>query len=104
MRPDPGWIAAWRGLKHLHMRKSATYGTDDDRLANFTAVAQATGEPPELYVLERMLEKVTRSINMVKSGLADEVREYDDLSSLGLCAKALQQRRREIVLDPRCIP
>ena len=92
---DPDWLDAWRKLKTVHARKSSTYGTDDDRLANFTAVAQVTGDPPERYPLLRIVEKCERALNMLAAGDALSVQEYEDIASLALCAKALQMRRGE---------
>ena len=92
LNADPGWISAHQRLKELHIEKSSTYGTDGDRLANFTAVADVTGDPPELYPLLRIIEKATRSVNMIRTGQALEVREYPDIASLALCCEALRNR------------
>lgn len=89
---DPHWLAAHRDLVDLHVEKSSTYGVDDDRFSNFTAIAAATGAPPERYVLERIVEKATRALNMIDAGAAMAVKEYPDIASLGLCAEALQRR------------
>jgi hypothetical protein len=91
---DRHWLAAHGDLIALHVEKSSTYGADDDRLANFAAVSEATGAPPERYVIERIVEKATRALNMIDSGLALDVREYPDIASLGLCAEALLRRRQ----------
>lgn len=91
---DRHWLAAHGDLIRLHVEKSSTYGSSGDRFANFTAIADATGAPPERYVLERILEKTTRALNMIDAGLAADVKEYPDIASLGLCAEALQRRGR----------
>ena len=90
---DEKWMDAHRELRALHIRKSATYGRDGDRFANFTAVAYATGKPPEYYVALRMIEKLARTVNMIDAGDADSVKEWADLASLGLCGEALRRRR-----------
>lgn len=90
---DPGWLAAHQELRRLHIRKSATYGNQDDALHNFQAVAEATSQPPERYVIERTIEKLTRALNMIDAGTADAVKEYPDCASLMLCAEALRRRR-----------
>ncbi len=88
---DPGWLEAHAELRTLHRRKSRTYGTVEDPLANFTAVAD--GQPAELYVIQRTIEKLTRAKNMIRAGEADAVVEYPDCASLMLCAEALRRRR-----------
>ena len=90
---DPLWMEAHHELRDLHLRKSATYGRDDDRFRNFTAVASLAGGPPERYALLRIIEKATRALNMIDAGDADAVAEYPDIGSLGLCCEALRRRR-----------
>lgn len=90
---DDGWLLAYEQLLDLHIEKSATYGVDSDRLANFTKVAKATGHPAERYVLERIIEKAARALHMIDAGKGVDVSEYPDLASLGLCAEALRKRR-----------
>lgn len=94
---DPFWLAAHGRLLELHVEKSSTYGVDDDRFSNFTAVAAATGEPPERYALERIVEKATRALNMIGAGREGEVVEYPDLAALALCCEALQTRASALV-------
>lgn len=89
---DSDWLDAHAELRALHVRKSATYGTDTDRFENFSAVAEANGQPPEYYVAERMLEKLTRAFNMIRAGDSRAVKEWLDLASLALCAEALRRR------------
>lgn len=89
---DPFWVAAHQALLALHIEKSSTYGVDDDRFSNFTAVASATGAPPERYALERIVEKATRALNMIDAGQQAAVVEYPDLAALALCCQALQHR------------
>lgn len=93
---DRQWLAAHGELIKLHVDKSSTYGAGTDRFANFHAVADTTGKPPEHYVLQRIIEKATRALNMIDGGIADDVREYPDIASLGLCAEALRRRRLAI--------
>lgn len=90
---DQHWLHVHAALPELHARKSATYGTGDDRFANFTAVAAITGAAPERYALERLVEKATRALNMIDAGIADDVREYADIASLALVCAALQHKR-----------
>lgn len=90
---DQDWLEIHEGIRDLHVRKSATYGTDEDRFSNFTAVAAITGEPAELYVAERMLEKLARVVNMIRAGDADAVKEWPDLASLALCGGAILNKR-----------
>ena len=90
---DRRWHAAHAELRKLHVNKSSTYGTDEDPLANFTAVAAKNGQPPEFYALERIEEKLTRAMNMIRAGKAGAVKEYPDIASLALCAEALLRRR-----------
>lgn len=90
---DPHWVEAWQRLKALHVEKSSRYGREDDRLANFTAVAHVTGDAPERYPLLRIVEKCERALNMLAHGEALAVEEYEDIASLALCAHALQARR-----------
>jgi hypothetical protein len=89
---DPLWIEAHAELAALHERKSATYGTDQEKFSNFIAVATVTGRPPELYIAERMIEKLTRTVNMIQAGDAQAVKEWPDLASLALCAEAIRRR------------
>jgi hypothetical protein len=96
---DRFWLAAHGRLIELHVEKSATYGVADDRFSNFTAVAEATGAPPERYALERIVEKATRALNMIDAGQADQVVEYPDLAALALCCEAMQTRRQVAALE-----
>lgn len=90
---DPGWLQAWEALRPMHEEKSSTYGTQDDALWNFVLLGIAKDKPAEEYALERIVEKGTRALNMIRAGLADQVAEYPDMSSLALCCEALRQRR-----------
>lgn len=93
MTGDPLWIEAHDELRALHLRKSATYGTTADPLANFADIAAVANQQPERYVLERIVEKCSRALHMIDAGKADEVKEYPDVASLALCAEALRRRR-----------
>lgn len=90
---DIGWLSAYRELEALHLLKSASYGTERDKLANFTESARVLGKPAEYPVLVRMLDKLARAIHMIDNGEANQVKEYPDLASLSLCAEALRRRR-----------
>ena len=90
---DPNWHDAHDELKALHVRKSATYGTDSDPLANFTEVAKIAGHDPERYVLLRIVEKCARALHMLDIDEAEAVKEYPDIASLALCGEALRRRR-----------
>ena len=89
---DPGWLMAHGALLELHRDKSSTYGTGADPLANFTAVAAITGDPPELYVALRMIEKLSRAVNQIRAGSPLDVAEWPDLAGLALCGEALRIR------------
>lgn len=89
---DPGWIEVHDELLELHLEKSSTYGVDEEKFANYIAVAETTGDAPELYVAQRMIEKLTRTVNQIKAGDAVEVKEWPDLASLAICAEALRRR------------
>lgn len=93
---DPGWLEVHRELTDLHVEKSSTYGHDSDRLANFTGLADITGEPEELGPLMRLTEKAIRALNMIRAGNADAVREYADMASLGIICEALRRRRNDL--------
>jgi hypothetical protein len=115
---DPGWIRAHADLLDLHNEKSSTYGTGEDRLANFTKLGEAAGQPPERYAVERLIEKAIRALHMIDAGEAHAVKEYPDLASLALCAEALRLRKLGFTYsgkewadhldipphEPRCIP
>mgnify|MGYP001606125155 FL=1 len=88
---DPNWLQAWEELCPLHLSKSSTYGTAADPLSNFTQVAAQTGNPAEWYVAERMLEKLHRAFNIMRSD-PSAVEEWPDIASLALCAEALRRR------------
>ena len=92
---DPRWYEAWSALLDLHVEKSATYGEDEDRLANFTKLGAAAGQPPERYAVERLIEKAIRALHMIDADKSQEVAEYPDLASLALCAEALRIRGHE---------
>lgn len=91
---DPFWLDAHQALPELHARKSATYGTKSDRFANFTAVAAVNGNiARERYAIERAIEKLTRALNMIDAGVADDVAEYTDVASLALGMEAMRRHR-----------
>ncbi len=101
---DPGWLEAHAEmlpsimaihdeLLAVHEEKSATYGTDEDRLANFTVTAESLGMDWEAVPIIRMFEKLVRAANMLENGQAADIEEYTDIASLALCAEALRRRR-----------
>ena len=90
---DPGWLDAHAALLKVHYLKSSGYGTDADPLANFTAIAEMTGEPPWRYPIRRMLEKLARCVSLDKQGRQEELEEeFTDIASLALCATSLRRR------------
>lgn len=90
---DPGYLEAHAELAVLHAEKSAGYGTDGDRLANFTAIAHMTGEPAWRYPRRRAIEKLARMEALEAQGRVDELEtEHLDVASLMLCAEALRRR------------
>lgn len=90
---DPGWIEAWEALRPIHEEKSSGYGTGDDPLANFTAIAALTGEPAWVYPRRRAVEKLARMESLEAQGRVDELEEeHMDVASLMLCAEALRKR------------
>lgn len=82
-------------LKHLHCRKSATYGTELDALANYTATSEQLGEPPEYTAMVRIIEKLERAKNLIRSGRANDVKDWPDIAGLAIGAEALRRRRIE---------
>ena len=96
MKGDPGWLQAHRDLLALHLDKSSTYGTGADPLANFSAVSAITGDTPERYALQRIIEKASRAINQIDAGCSGDVKEYPDIAGLALCAEALRSRDKTL--------
>lgn len=100
MTGDPDYLAAHAELAALHALKSAGYGTDEDRLANFTAIADLTGEPAWRYPRRRAIEKLARMEALEAQGnIAALEEEHLDVASLMLCAEALRRR-----VDPPAPP
>lgn len=74
----------------LHIEKSSGYGTGEDPFANFTAVAQMSGQPRYLYPVHRTIEKLTRVLSLHAQGRTWELEEeFKDCSSLLDCATAM---------------
>jgi hypothetical protein len=93
VKGDPNWLAAHRELRPLHIEKSSGYGTGADPLANFTAVAAASGRPAFAYPIERLIEKAARCESLIAQGRHAELEEeFKDMASLALCAEALRRR------------
>jgi hypothetical protein len=91
-RGHPEYLALVNELKRLHLTKSGGYGTGSDPFANFSAVAQASGEPRYLYAILRSLEKLTRCLSLHAQGRVDELgEEFTDTASLLLCAEAMRR-------------
>lgn len=91
---DPGWLQVHAELRDLHLRKSGTYGTDTDALANYTGTSEKLGECDEYTVLVRMVEKLERATNLIRAGRANEVKDWPDLAALAVGAEALRRRRQ----------
>ncbi len=93
MTGDPDWLEVYTGLLRLHCEKSAGYGTGDDRLANFTAVAGISGDPGFLYPMRRSVEKLARCESLYRQGkFSDLAEEFTDIASLMICAEAMRRR------------
>ena len=92
---DPWWVEAHEMLLQLHKDKSRYYGNDDDRLANFTLVATATGKHPALYPTLRIIEKAQRVVEMIEAEEYTEIEEFMDIAGLALCAEVLNMRQEE---------
>lgn len=90
---DPGWVQVHGELGELHDRKSATYGTETDALANYTGTARKLGEPDEYVPMIRIMEKLERAKNLIRAGRADEVKDWKDIAALAIGAEALRRRR-----------
>ena len=74
----------------LHIEKSGGYGTNDDPFANFTAVADLSGQPRYLYPCHRAIEKLTRVMSLHAQGRVAELpEEFADIASLMDCAHAM---------------
>ena len=92
----PGYLKLLLERRALHVEKSSGYGTSDDPFANFTAVAQASGEPRYLYPILRSIEKLTRCLSLHTQGRSDELgEEFSDVASLMDCAEAMRREDLE---------
>jgi hypothetical protein len=90
---DPHWLDTHAELLDMHFEKSGGYGTGEDPLANFVAVAAANGKSPYMYALDRMTEKIARCRSLEAQGRIDELgEEFPDLAGLSICAEALRRR------------
>lgn len=90
MNGHPGYLRLLGERTHLHCEKSAGYGTHDDPFANFTAVANLTGQPRYLYPVHRTIEKLTRVLSLHAQGRVSELEEeFKDCASLLDCATAM---------------
>jgi len=86
----PGYMALLTEIRDLHIEKSGGYGNGDDSFANFTAVADISGEPRYLYPVLRTIEKLTRVMSLHAQGRVAELdEEFKDGASLLLCAAAM---------------
>lgn len=90
---DPGWVEVHAELAVLHARKSGTYGTNEDAMANYTGTSEKLGQPDEYTPMVRMIEKLERAKNLIQAGRADEVKDWPDLAALAIGAEALRRRR-----------
>jgi hypothetical protein len=101
MPSDPVYVQLLDELLDLHYTKSAGYGTGSDPLANFTAIAAASGEPAWRYPRRRALEKLARIESLEHQGRILELEEeHLDVASLMLCAEVLR-RRRAVLADTK---
>ena len=82
-----------RELAALHVEKSASYGSAEDPLANYTRTAELVGEPDEYVCWLRIIEKATRAINLIRAGRASDNEEGLDVAALAVGAEALRRRR-----------
>ncbi len=90
---DPRWLEAHARLLEVHRVKSRGYGTEVDKLANFTLVGRTACEPASRYPRRRMLEKLARCESLDRQGRFNEIpEELEDVASLALCALALMAR------------
>ncbi len=78
----------------MHTRKADKYGTDDDALANYVIASAVIGEADEFTPALRILEKIVRALNELKSGGADDCEEWPDIAALAIGAEALRRRRQ----------
>ena len=89
---DPDFLAALVDIEALHKRKSARYGTDEDRFDNFTRVAQSRDQDPGVYIIDRIQEKLVRIQNMQKHGDTIEEEDWLDIASCALCGEAMRRK------------
>jgi hypothetical protein len=86
----PEYLALLDEIGALHRLKSGGYGTGADPFANFTAVANMTGQPRYLYPVHRSIEKLTRVLSLHEQDRKTELEEeFLDVASLLLCAAAM---------------
>jgi hypothetical protein len=96
----PGYIRLLQERTALHVEKSGGYGTDGDPFANFTAVAQLTGQPRYLYPVHRTIEKLTRVLSLHAQGRVGELEEeFKDCASLLDCATTMLRCDLEDAVD-----
>ena len=87
---DPEYKKVLGERLDLHLEKSAGYGTGEDPFANFSAVANMTGQPRYLYPVHRTIEKLTRVLSLHAQGRTwDLEEEFKDCASLLDCATAM---------------
>jgi hypothetical protein len=88
----PGYLLLLDEIRDLHKVKSGGYGTGADPFANYTAVAQAKGQPRHVYPIDRALEKITRCYSLIEQGRHDELgEEFLDIASTFLCAETMRR-------------
>ena len=86
----PGYMKVLDERRALHVEKSSGYGTGSDPFANFTAVAEMSGQPRYLYPVHRTIEKLTRALSLHAQGRTGELEEeFKDCASLLDCATAM---------------
>lgn len=88
----PGVLAFIDGMRYRHVEKSRGYGTGDDPLANFTAVAAVSGRPRCEYPIDRIIEKCTRMKSLIQQGNFNKLaEEFEDIGGLAACGHAMNE-------------
>lgn len=101
----PLYLQVVEERKALHIEKSGGYGTTADPFANFTAVAEVTGQPRFVYPVHRAIEKLTRCASLIDQGRYDELgEEFMDVSSLLDCAEAMRREDKDAATSQEARP
>lgn len=82
-------------MEDLHIKKSAGYGSNQDPLHNFNAVAKGAGLKNYHYPILRCMEKLTRAANLLEAGRDDELEEeFKDVALLMVLAEAMRRQSK----------